>query len=180
MQNLNMSNCTIHSICDEDSEFPVPLETFIASAASFGNIDEILSSIQGSSLLYLDLRACSLSNLSFIENMKNLVHVDLSSSGITDDTIEHVAKIGANLKYLSLKDTWITSQALFILAGTVPNLVSLSLAGTKIDDSALSYLSMMLLLRTLDLRITCIQGCPFPYEIFHFLDYTTLLFVLRN
>ncbi|GJM94884.1 hypothetical protein PR202_ga11567 [Eleusine coracana subsp. coracana] len=158
MRSLNMSNCTIHSICDEDSEFPVPLETFIASAASFGNIDEILSSIQANSLLYLNLCVCSLSNLSFIEKMENLVHLDLSSSRITDDAVEHIARIGANLKYLSLKDTGITSQALCILAGTVPNLMSLSLTDTKIDDSALPYISMMPLLRTVDLSNTCIEG----------------------
>ncbi|TVU16969.1 hypothetical protein EJB05_32973 [Eragrostis curvula] len=158
MRNLNMSNCMIHSICDGVSEFPVPLETFIGSAASFGNIDEVLSSIQASSLSYLDLCGCRLSNLSFMETMKNLEHLDLSSSGITDDAIQYVARVGANLKYLSLKDTGITSQALCILAGTVPNLISLSLADTKVDDSALAYISMMPLLRTIDLSRTCVQG----------------------
>jgi hypothetical protein len=158
-----MSNCTIHSICDENSEFPVPLETFIISAASFGNVDEILSSIQASVLLYLDLCGCCLSSLSFIEKMENLVHLDLSSSGISDDAIEHVARIGGSLKYLSLKDTAITSQALCVLAGTVPNIISLSLAQTKIDDSALPYISMMPLLRMLDLSDTCLQGCLLAY-----------------
>jgi hypothetical protein len=42
--------------------------------------------------------------------MKNLMHLGLISSGITYDAIEHVARIGRNLKYLSLTDTSITAQ----------------------------------------------------------------------
>ncbi|KXG21547.1 uncharacterized protein LOC8055749 isoform X1 [Sorghum bicolor] len=155
---LNMSNCEIHSICDEDSEVPVPLENFIVSAATFGNIDKVFSSIQASSLTHLDLSSCKLSNLSFLEKMKNLEHLDLSYNIITDGAIEHIAKLGTNLQYLSLKNTGITSQALCILAGTVPNLTSLSLANTKIDDSALAYIGMIPLLRTIDLSQTSIKG----------------------
>lgn len=155
---LNMSNCEIHSICDVDSEVPVPLENFIVSAATFGNIDKVFSSIQASSLIHLDLSSCKLSNLSFLEKMKNLEHLDLSYNIITDGAIEHIAKIGTNLQYLSLKNTGITSQALCILAGTVPNLTSLSLANTKIDDSALAYIGMIPLLRTIDLSQTSIKG----------------------
>lgn len=160
---LNMSNCEIHSICDVDSEVPVPLENFIVSAATFGNIDKVFSSIQASSLIHLDLSSCKLSNLSFLEKMKNLEHLDLSYNIITDGAIEHIAKIGTNLQYLSLKNTGITSQALCILAGTVPNLTSLSLANTKIDDSALAYIGMIPLLRTIDLSQTSIKGCALAY-----------------
>jgi len=160
---LNMSNCEIHSICDEDSEVPVPLENFIVSAATFGNIDKVFSSIQASSLTHLDLSSCKLSNLSFLEKMKNLEHLDLSYNVITDGAIEHIANLGTNLQYLSLKNTGITSQALCILAGTVPNLTSLSLANTKIDDSALAYIGMIPLLRTIDLSQTSIKGCALAY-----------------
>jgi Leucine-rich repeat (LRR) protein len=118
-----------------------------------------------------------------MEKMKNLEHLDLSSNRITDDAIEHIAKIGANLKYLGLKGTGITSQALCVLAGTVPNLTSLSLSHTKIDDSALAYISMMPLLRTVDLSHTSIKGllllakylfslstqCAFCYEELNFI-----------
>ena len=158
MRCLNMSKCKIHSIYYEDSEVPVALENFIVSEAEFGNIDKVFSGIQAGTLLYLDMSSCDLSNLSFMENMKNLEHLDLSSNRITDDTIEHIAKVGTNLKYLSLKGTGITSQALCVLAGTVPNLTSLSLSHTKIDDSALAYISMMPLLSTIDLSHTSIKG----------------------
>ncbi|KAL6619563.1 hypothetical protein ACP70R_034702 [Stipagrostis hirtigluma subsp. patula] len=155
---LNMSNCTIRSICGGDPEVPIALENFIATAASFGNINEVFSSIEASSLSYLDMSGCSFGNLSFMEKMENLGHLDLSFSRINDDAIEHVAKIGTKLKYLSLKNTGITSQALCVLAGTVPNLTSLSLGHTKIDDSALVYISMMPLLRTIDLSHTSLKG----------------------
>ncbi|WVZ97007.1 hypothetical protein U9M48_042574 [Paspalum notatum var. saurae] len=155
---LNMSKCKIYSICDEDSEVPVALESLIVSGAEFGNIDKVFSRIQANSLLYLDMSSCNLSNLSFMEMMKNLKHLDLSSTRISDDAIEYIAKVGTNLKHLSLKGTGITSQALYVLAGTVPNLTSLSLSDTRIDDSALGYISMMHLLRTVDLSFTSIQG----------------------
>ncbi|CAL4910851.1 unnamed protein product [Urochloa decumbens] len=158
MQCLNMSKCKIHSISYEDSEVPVALENFIVSEAEFGNIDQVFSGIKAGSLLYLDMTSCDLRNLSFIEKMENLEHLDLSSNRITDDTIEHIAKVGTNLKYLSLKGTGITSQALCVLAGTVPNLTSLSLSHTHIGDSALAYISMMPLLRTIDLSHTSIKG----------------------
>uniref|UniRef100_A0A0A9DRM0 Uncharacterized protein n=1 Tax=Arundo donax TaxID=35708 RepID=A0A0A9DRM0_ARUDO len=158
MRCLHMSNCRIDSICDRDSEVCVPLESFIVSAASFGNIDQVFSSIQASSLSYLDMSGCCLSDLSFMEKLKYLEHLDLSFSRITDDTIQDVAKVGTNLKYLSLKNTGITSQALCVLAGTVPNLTSLSLAHTKIDDSALAYIGMIPQLRTIDLSQTSIKG----------------------
>ncbi|KAF8725545.1 hypothetical protein HU200_020078 [Digitaria exilis] len=155
---LNMSKCKIHSICYKDSEVPVSLENFIVSEAEFGNIDQVFSGIQADSLLYLDMSSCNLSNFTFMEKMKNLEHLDLSSNRITDETIEHIAKVGTNLKYLSLKGTMITSQALCVLAGTVPNLTSLSLSHTKIDDTALAYISMMPLLRMIDLSHTSIKG----------------------
>lgn len=160
---LNMSNCEIHSICEEDSEVPIPLENFIVSAATFGSIDKVFSSIRASSLTRLDLSSCKLSNLSFMEKMESLEHLDLSFNTITDGAIEHIAKLGTNLQYLNLNNTGITSQALCILAGTVPNLSSLFLANTKIDDSALAYIGMIPLLRTIDLCQTSIKGCALAY-----------------
>lgn len=155
---LNMSNCTIHSICGGDSEVHIPLEKFTASAASFRNIDEVFSSIEANSFSFLDMSGCSLSNLHILQKLKGLEHLDLSLSRITDDEIHYVANIGMNLRYLSLKNTGITSQATCILAGTVPNLSSLSLAYTKIDDSALVYISLMPSLRVIDLTHTNIKG----------------------
>uniref|UniRef100_A0A0D9WDV7 Disease resistance R13L4/SHOC-2-like LRR domain-containing protein n=1 Tax=Leersia perrieri TaxID=77586 RepID=A0A0D9WDV7_9ORYZ len=158
MRCLNMSNCTVHSICSGDPKAVIQLEKFIVSAASFGNIDEVFSSILPSSLTYLDLSSCSLSNLSCLENMKNLEHLDLSNNRIINDAIEYVANIGMNLKFLSLSNSHVTSQALCVLAGTVPSLITLSLAHTKVDDSALWYISMMPSLRILNLSRTCIKG----------------------
>ncbi|KAL5202041.1 hypothetical protein ABZP36_012993 [Zizania latifolia] len=158
MRCLNMSECTIHSIGNGDSKVLIPLEKFIMSKASFGSIDEIFLSIVASSLTYLDMSNCSLSNLKFLENMMNLEHLDLSYSRIIDEAVEYIANIGMNLKFLSLSHTGVTSQALCVLAGTVPNLISLSLAHTKIDDSALLYISMMPSLRILNLSRTCIKG----------------------
>uniref|UniRef100_A0A8R7TYJ8 F-box/LRR-repeat protein 14 n=2 Tax=Triticum urartu TaxID=4572 RepID=A0A8R7TYJ8_TRIUA len=158
MKYLNMSNCTIYSIRGGDSEVHIPLQKFTASAASFGDIDEVFSSIVASSFSFLDMSGCSLSNLYGLQKMKSLEHLDLSLSRVTDDAIEYVANIGMKLRYLSLKNTGITSQAPCILAGTVPNLASLSLAYTKVDDSALVYISMMPSLRVIDLSHTSIKG----------------------
>ncbi|KAF0924626.1 hypothetical protein E2562_010229 [Oryza meyeriana var. granulata] len=158
MRCLNMSNCTIHSICSGDSKVFIHLEKFIISAASFGNINEVFSSILPSSLTYLDMSSCSLSNLYCLENMKNIEHLDLSYNRIINDAVEYVANIGMNLKFLSLSNSQVTSQALCVLAGTVPSLTTLSLAHTKVDDSALLYISMMPSLRTLNLSHTCIKG----------------------
>ncbi|KAM3352738.1 hypothetical protein ACQJBY_024129 [Aegilops geniculata] len=158
MKYLNMSNCTIYSIRGGDSEVHIPLQKFMASAASFGDIDELFSSIVASSFSFLDMSGCSLSNLYGLQKMKSLEHLDLSLSRVTDDAIEYVANIGMKLRYLSLKNTGITSQAPCMLAGTVPNLASLSLAYTKVDDSALVYISMMPSLRVIDLSHTSIKG----------------------
>ncbi|BAS92802.1 uncharacterized LOC4338099 [Oryza sativa Japonica Group] len=155
---LNMSNCTIHSICNGEFQVLIHLEKLIISAASFGNIDEVFSSILPSSLTYLDMSSCSSSNLYFLGNMRNLEHLDLSYSRIISDAIEYIANIGMNLKFLSLSNSEVTSQALCVLAGTVPSLTTLSLAHTKIDDSALLYISMMPSLRILNLSRTCIKG----------------------
>ena len=170
MRYLNMSNCTIHSICGGDPEVQIPLEKFTASAASFGNIDEVFSSIEASSFSFLDMSASSLSDLYILQKMKSLEHLDLSLSRITDDAIQYVAYIGMNLRYLSLKNTGITSQAVSILAGTVPNLSSLSLAYTKIDDSALVYISVMPSLRLIDLSHTSIKGRAFSFHLFLSID----------
>ncbi|XP_020165607.1 uncharacterized protein [Aegilops tauschii subsp. strangulata] len=158
MKYLNMSNCTIYSIRGGDSEVHIPLQKFTASAASFGDIDEVFSSIVASSFSFLDMSGCSLSNLYGLQKMKSLEHLDLSLSRVTDGAIEYVANIGTKLRYLSLKNTGITSQAPCILAGTVPNLASLSLAYTKVDDSALVYISMMPSLKVIDLSHTSIEG----------------------
>uniref|UniRef100_A0A0E0KZS2 Leucine-rich repeat-containing N-terminal plant-type domain-containing protein n=1 Tax=Oryza punctata TaxID=4537 RepID=A0A0E0KZS2_ORYPU len=158
MRCLNMSNCTVHSICNGDSKVLIHLEKLIISAASFGNIDEVFSSILPSSLTYLDMSSCSLSNLYFLGNLRNLEHLDLSYNRIISDAIEYIANIGMNVKFLSLSNSEVTSQALCVLAGTVPNLTTLSLAHTKIDDSALLYISMMPSLRILNLSRTCIKG----------------------
>ncbi|KAF7038728.1 hypothetical protein CFC21_048859 [Triticum aestivum] len=158
MKYLNMSNCTIYSIRGGDSEVHIPLQKFTASAASFGDIDEVFSSIVASSFSFLDMSGCSLSNLYGLQKMKSLEHLDLSLSRVTDGAIEYVANIGTKLRYLSLKNTGITSQAPCILAGTVPNLASLSLAYTKVDDSALVYISMMPSLKVIDLSHTSIKG----------------------
>lgn len=170
MKYLNMSNCTIYSIRGGDSEVHIPLQKFTASAASFGDIDEVFSSIVASSFSFLDMSGCSLSNLYGLQKMKSLEHLDLSLSRVTDGAIEYVANIGTKLRYLSLKNTGITSQAPCILAGTVPNLASLSLAYTKVDDSALVYISMMPSLRVIDLSHTSIKGCFFALHLFLFLD----------
>uniref|UniRef100_A0A0E0HB32 Disease resistance R13L4/SHOC-2-like LRR domain-containing protein n=1 Tax=Oryza nivara TaxID=4536 RepID=A0A0E0HB32_ORYNI len=130
----------------------------ISWTPSFGNIDEVFSSILPSSLTYLDMSSCSSSNLYFLGNMRNLEHLDLSYSRIISDAIEYIANIGMNLMFLSLSNSEVTSQALCVLAGTVPSLTTLSLAHTKIDDSALLYISMMPSLRTLNLSRTCIKG----------------------
>ncbi|XP_072965325.1 uncharacterized protein [Typha angustifolia] len=155
---LNMSNCTIQSVFHGDYGTSAPLAKLSVSGASFADIDETFSCMEVSSMTFLDMSRCSISKFYFLDNMKGLEHLDLSFSGITDNTVEHIANVGATLRYLDLSNTKLTSHGVCMLAGSVIKLESFSLAHTAIDDSALSYISMMFSLRILDLSHTNIKG----------------------
>lgn len=155
---LNMSNCTVHSIFDGDHRTSIPLTKFLVSGSTLTDIDESFSYIEASSLTFLDMSGCSVSNFSFLEKLKRLEHLDLRSTKIVDNTIELVANIGVSLRDLNLSHANLTSYGVSALAGAVMNIESLSLGHTGIDDSALSYIGMMPSLRMVDLSHTHIKG----------------------
>ncbi|XP_020096798.1 leucine-rich repeat-containing G-protein coupled receptor 4 isoform X3 [Ananas comosus] len=155
---LNMSNCTVHSIFDGDHRTSIPLTKFLVSGSTLTDIDESFSYIEASSLTFLDMSGCSVSNFSFLEKLKRLEHLDLRSTKIVDNTIELVANIGVSLRDLNLSHANLTSYGVSALAGAVMNIESLSLGHTGIDDSALSYIGTMPSLRTVDLSHTHIKG----------------------
>ncbi|KAJ3694612.1 hypothetical protein LUZ60_010092 [Juncus effusus] len=164
---LDMSNCSITSLFSgphSSEKEKVPLSKLILSGASLQNISEALSHVDSNLVTFLDLSGSPLNNFDFLENFINLEHLGLGETGIGDEMLEIVAKIGNNLKYLDLKKTRVTTNGISSLAGTVPKLGFLCLAGTAIDDSALAYVSLMPSLETLHLSHTNIKGFIFNGE----------------
>lgn len=161
---LNMSNCTIESILEEDGD-KAPLTKLIVSGATFMDDTETLVYIETSFLSYLDISNSSLHRFSFLPCLKVLEHLDLSSSMMGDDLVEEITCIGATLRYLNLSNTRVGSAGVGILAGHVPNLEILLLSHTSIDDFAISYISMMPSLKDIDLSSTHIKGMEFIMEM---------------
>lgn len=155
---LNMSNCVIHSISPRDASKHAPLSKLLAHGATFADVGEVFSKLEGSYMMFLDISHSSIHSFCFLDNMKELQHLDLSATTITDDLVGHVAHIGGNLRLLNLNNTKITSLGLPVLAGSVNNLQTLLLSHTSIDDTALSYISMLPSLLVLDLSHTNVKG----------------------
>lgn len=154
-----MSNCIINSIFNGlHSSGGVPLSELLVSGSKIENAEKALSGVDLNSVTSLDLSGSLLNSFNFLEKMENLKHLNLGFCGISDTTLETIAKNGNSLRYLDLKNTKVTAYGISVLAGAVPKLDFLSLSGTMIDDSALSYISMMPSLQTLDLSQTSIKG----------------------
>ncbi|KAL9330013.1 hypothetical protein ACSQ67_005016 [Phaseolus vulgaris] len=152
---LDMSNCTIDSILEDDKS---PLAKLIFSGATFLNEAEAFLYANTNLLSFLDVAHTSLNKFFFLSKMKVIEHLNLSSCMMGDDSVEMVACVGGNLKSLNLSGTRVTSAGLGILAGHVPNLETLSLSQTPVDDTAISFISMMPSLKDVDLSNTNIRG----------------------
>jgi Leucine-rich repeat (LRR) protein len=162
-----MSNCIINSTFNgPHSSGGMPLSELIVSGSKIENVEKALSGVNLSSVTSLDLSGSSLNSFDFLEKMKNLKHLDLGFCSVSDAILETIAKNGNSLRYLNLKNTKVTSYGISFLVGAVPKLEFLSLASTMIDDSALSYISMMPSLQTLDLSQICIKGLFNSYIFF--------------
>uniref|UniRef100_A0A7N1A502 Uncharacterized protein n=1 Tax=Kalanchoe fedtschenkoi TaxID=63787 RepID=A0A7N1A502_KALFE len=157
LASLNMSNCLINSIFEEDGD-GFALRNLIFSGATFTSASEPFLLLNTSSVLHLDLSGVLLHDFSFLCDMRALTHLDLSSSVIKDDSIEVVRSAGANLRNLNLSNTKVTSFGVQLLAGYVPCLESICLANTHIDDTSIYYLSMIPALKSIDLSKTCVKG----------------------
>ncbi|KAL0329958.1 UNVERIFIED_CONTAM: hypothetical protein Sradi_4982500 [Sesamum radiatum] len=96
--------------------------------------------------------------ISFLRSMNALTNLNLSDSAVVDNSVEHIAYIGANLRYLNLSSTKVTSEGIGALAGHVPNLEIVLLSGTPIDDTAVSYISVMPSLKAINLSKTNVKG----------------------
>ncbi|XP_022942088.1 F-box/LRR-repeat protein 14 isoform X1 [Cucurbita moschata] len=154
---LNMSNCIIDSTLKGPGD-KVPLKKLIASGATFSNETEDLGFVGTSFLYHLDFSNASLHRFCFLTDMKALEYLDLSSTTIGDNSIKLIASVGENLKNLNLSCTTVSSSGVRILAGKLPKLETLSLSHTMIDDVALSYISTMPSLKSIDLSETDIKG----------------------
>ncbi|XP_027340047.1 systemin receptor SR160 [Abrus precatorius] len=152
---LNMSNCTIDSILEDNK---APLAKLILSGATFLNEAEALLYANTSFLSFLDVAHSNLCKLFFLMKMKVIEHLNLSSCMIGDDSVEMIACVGGNLKSLNLSCTRVSSAGLGILDGHVPNLEILSLSQTQVDDTAISFISMMPSLKDVDLSNTNVKG----------------------
>ncbi|KAK7399111.1 hypothetical protein VNO78_10286 [Psophocarpus tetragonolobus] len=155
LEYLNMSNCTIDSILEDDK---APLTKLVLSGVMFLNEAEALLYANTNFLSSLDLAHSNLSKFFFISKMKVIEHLNLSSCMMGDESVEIVACAGGNLKSLNLSGTRVSSAGLGILVGHVPNLEILSLSQTPMDDTAISFISMMPSLKDVDLSNTNIKG----------------------
>ncbi|MED6126246.1 hypothetical protein PIB30_076462 [Stylosanthes scabra] len=152
---LNMSNCTIDSILEDDK---APLTKLILSGATFRNESDFLLHANTNLLSSLDVAHSGLSKFFFLSKLKVLEQLNLSSCMVTDDSIEMIADVGANLKSLNLNGTKVSSAGIGILAGHVPNLEMLSLSETLVDDVAIMFIGMMPSLKVVDLSNTNVKG----------------------
>lgn len=154
---LNMSKSNIKSVLIPNGD-KSPLSKLLISDATLENELEIFEHVNTSRLSFLDASGSSFGRFSFLSRMKMLKYLDLRSSGLRDDSVEEIARIGANLRDLNLSNTKISSQGVCTLAGCVPNLETLSLSHTLIDDMSIYYLGMMPVLKSVDLSHTYIKG----------------------
>lgn len=157
LEYLNMSNCVIHSILGGCSD-KAPLSKLVIAGATLVNEDEVFMNIETSLLIFLDVSCISLKKFWLLSYMGSLEHLDLSSSGIKDDSVQLIAHIGSNLRYLNLSNTEVTSAGLAVIAGQVPKLEVFLISRTQIDDFAIAYIGTMSGLKVLDLSYTNIRG----------------------
>ncbi|XP_050377535.1 receptor-like protein 53 [Argentina anserina] len=163
MECLNMSHCTINSLLEGDSG-KAPLLKLILSGATFGEEIADFHYIETTLLTFLDLSKSTIQDFSFLSHLTALVHLDLSSTVIGDDSLELIACIGVNLKYLNLKKTKVSSAGVGILSGHVPNLEVFSISHTSVDDVTISYIGMMPSVKDVDLSNTNIKGVIYQAE----------------
>lgn len=157
LESLDMSNCTINSVLEENGD-KSSLRKLILHDSSFKIATEVFSSIDSSSLTFLDVSNTTLNHFGFLHPMSSLEHLNLSNCMVLDESLEEIAKVGANLRHLNLKNTKITSAGVATLVGHVPILESISLSHTLIDDAAIVYISTMTQLQDVDLSDTNIGG----------------------
>ncbi|KAI3468614.1 hypothetical protein Pfo_025277 [Paulownia fortunei] len=154
---LNMSNCTIHSLFEGEGQ-KACLEKVILSGAAITNVSEAFQYFETSRLCFVDVSNSSLQSFGFLCSMKAMTDLNLSDSALVDNSVKHIAYIGANLRYLNLCNTKVSSDGIGTLSGYVPNLETLLLSGTPINDTAVSYISMMPSLRVINLSSTNVKG----------------------
>lgn len=154
---LNMSNCTVDSLSEGKGRKP-HLEKVVLSGATFIDVSQAFQFVEKSRICFLDVSYSALQSHSFLSSMNAMSDLNLSGSGLADDSVEHIVCIGANLKHLNLNNTKISSEGIGELIGHVPNLETLLLSGTLIDEEALSYISMMPALKVINLSRTNVKG----------------------
>ncbi|KAL8521261.1 hypothetical protein ACS0TY_011703 [Phlomoides rotata] len=154
---INMSNCTIHSLFEEENH-KASLEKVILSGTTITNVFEPFQFVDTSKLSFLDISNSSLQSFSFLSTMKAISDLNLSGCDLFDDSVEHIAHMGANLKSLNISNTKVSSEGIGALAGHVPSLETLLLSGTIVNDTAVSYISMMPALKIINLSRTNIRG----------------------
>lgn len=157
LKSLNMSNCTIDTIFEGEGD-KVALRELIITGSSVTDVSFALSNVLMGCLSFLDISNSSINSFFLLGHLNVITHLDLGGSSILDDSVQHIASIGSNLRYLNLSTTRVSSTGLGILAGHLPNLETLVLAGTSIDDTAISYIGTMPSLKVVNLNSTGIKG----------------------
>lgn len=152
-----MSNCTIHSLFKEE-DHKACLVKVILSGATITNVCEPFQFVDTSKLSFLDISNSSLQSFSFLSTMKAITNLNLSGCDLVDDSVEQIAHMGENLKYLNISNTKVSSEGIGALAGYVPNLETLLLSGTPVNDTAVVYISIMPALKIINLSRTNIKG----------------------
>ncbi|PIN09204.1 hypothetical protein CDL12_18210 [Handroanthus impetiginosus] len=154
---LKISNCTLHFIF-EGVGHKARMEKVMLPGAIIAGASEALEYVETSRHIFLDLSYSSLQSFSFLHSMNVLTDLNLSESALTDESIEHIAYIGTNKRYLNLSNTKVSSDGIGTLPEHVPNLETLLLSGTPVDDMAVPYISMMPSLKVINLSRTNVKG----------------------
>lgn len=154
---LNMSNCITHSIFEGYGD-KVRLRKLILTGATIVDVLGALSYVDTSFLTLLDVSNSSLQEFNFLSCLVALEHLDLSFCPISDDLIQIIANIGAQLRFLNLSNTRVSSAGISVLVGRVPKLETILLSDTPTDDLAISHLSAMPSLKVINLSGTYVKG----------------------
>ncbi|XP_051137342.1 uncharacterized protein LOC127255704 isoform X2 [Andrographis paniculata] len=154
---LNMSNCTVHSLSDGEDLKPC-LKKLILAEARITDESKVFECIDTAWLTFLDLSYSTLESFSLLHCVNALTHLNLSGSAVTDDSIKHIGYVGANIKYLDLSGTKVTIEGVAALRGKFPILETLVLVRTSIGDRAIAYISMLKSLKALNLSNTYVRG----------------------
>ena len=154
---LNLCNCSVESIFQEDIVVGCLLKELFLSGSEFSLRDSI-SSLNLQNVHLLDLASARVRDFDALVHAQELSILDLSYTALSDAFMPKFSEFGKNLTWLDLSNTKIGSEGVGALAGHVPKLEQLSLTGTLVDDHVFAYLVHFPALCSVNLSSTKVEG----------------------